>query len=112
MTTTFKIFLDAVAIILAASIAYHFRFGTFLLAPEYSPVVVIFIVFTYLSLSWTGYYRSGLFALNSNRSERLISGIFLSTTLITMYLYFTKTGAEFSRLWVAYLVLSSAVFDL
>lgn len=109
MTSIAKQLLNIVAITLYASFSYWVRFDSFTLSSAYTPILLIFVIFTHLSLSWTGHYRQQPALSSKSKIERIVSGIFLSALLTTMFLYFTKTGADFSRLWFGYLIVGSII---
>ena len=107
---------DATIIVCCCSVAYWIRFDELIMAADYRIPALLYIVFTYLCLTLTGHYQHRYSSSIRSSLESILYGIALSALLTTMFLYFTKTGATFSRLWFGYVgifsVLSISAFRL
>ncbi len=97
--------LDLIGILVACSVAYKLRFGTLEIAPEYQLPAFFFLLCTHISLNALGHYERNLSTVPSNKFKILLAAIFISTLVTTLFLYLTKSGAVFSRLWFIYSVI-------
>lgn len=98
--------LDGLALLFACSIAYWFRFETIILAQEYLLPTFVFTLFGCLSLAASQHYEETNYSL-SKRYKTAFIGIFFAVMSTSMFLYLTKTGQDFSRVWLGLSVIFS-----
>ena len=82
------------------------RFGSPLIEVSYQFPVAIFLIISPLSLSVFGFYehRAGR---DSNTFSRVMSGMVAAAFMTATCLFLTKTGEDYSRLWLSYSALIS-----
>lgn len=99
MSTPYYKILDLALVFIAAIAAYWLRFESFQLPLAYVLPASVFAFGTLLTLSATGFYDATNSTLSIRKSVSLISGVTLAALLTTSFLYLTKTGESYSRLW-------------
>ncbi len=98
LTACLKI-VDLLAIFIAAVIAYYFRAGTLFLPSNFLLIVLFTILLANWGFQFAGIYRPwrGHHLLDEITRILLVWGSVAG--IITIIMYFTKTGQVFSRLW-------------
>ena len=101
------------SLLVAASIfSYWIRFDAVSLTLEYLlPSAVFAIVGTY-SLSLTGCYDSNNSAFSTRRVLSVTSGLTIAALLTASFLYLSKTGETYSRIWFVSTVVTSFILVL
>lgn len=102
---------DAVALVTGGVGAYWLRFGSLNeMVERYQWMVLSGTLLGMMVFSACGLYRSWRGAVRVELVVRLMHAFVVLSGIIFTYLYFTKSGAEFSRLWLAcWLVVSFAI---
>lgn len=102
--------LDLTTFALASVVAYKIRFNTFLLPLSYqiATLIVLFSVLIVFSSMTLYQARRGKQLLEEIRL--IIGGTLFSFFTLFILLYFTKTGAEFSRQWAGTTILLAIIF--
>lgn len=99
---------DAVALVAGGGLAYLIRFGSVIdMVERYQWMMLCGMLLGLLVFSSCGIYRSWRGAVRVELVVRIAQGIVMLGAVIFTYLYFTKSGTLFSRVWLA-LWLSSA----
>ena len=104
--------LDLCAIFIAGSIAYVIRFDTLLIGLNYSLPLFYFAAFASIILSTFGAYQhssDGSFGLTAFTTFR---SIILAALIAFAFLYLTKTGEMYSRIWFSLTAILSYFFIL
>ena len=95
----------AVIVLLSSCIAYKFRFNSYSLAPNYLAIALALTLLCLSLLVINGFYQKtkqkGFMTLLSESFKAMI----IASTLIALFLYLTKSGSEFSRIWMVYTVI-------
>lgn len=100
---------DFLICLLCSSLAHWIRFDTPYLNLEYIFPATTFSFLTVLSFNTTRLYLTRSPARFTEYTIPVISGILVSGLLTASLLYLTKTGENFSRLWLAMIMCFSAV---
>ena len=91
--------LDCVLILIACSIAYYIRYDSFFLPNEYIVPTLVIVLFGSLSLAAAQHY-SRIHDEFEGRVKTAFTGLLLTAMSTSMFLYLTKTGQDFSRIWL------------
>lgn len=93
---------DAFALIAGGLLAYWMRFGyLFDMVERYQWMMLSGMLLGLIILSSCGIYRSWRGAVRVELVVRIVHAFAILGGIIFTYLYFTKTGERFSRLWLA-----------
>lgn len=99
---------DAASLLAGGGLAYLYRFGSMGdMLERYQWMMLSGMLLGLLIFSSCGIYRSWRGAVRVELVVRIAQGVVILGAMILTYLYFTKTGALFSRTWLS-LWLSSA----
>lgn len=99
---------DVVAIFGGGFIAYHLRFGSLIgMVERYQWMTLSGTLLGLIIFSGCGVYRSWRGAVRVELVVRIAHAFAILSGFIFTYLYFTKTGAEFSRLWLGFWLVTS-----
>jgi len=98
--------IDTALVLLACSLSYKMRFDSFIIPADYLLPTVVYMLFSTLSLLAVQHYKNN-HPSYSIRIKTAFLGLFLAALSTSMFLYLTKSGQEFSRIWLLLTVLSS-----
>lgn len=99
VSTPYYKLLDITLILLSSIIAYRLRFEEWGLAPEYLAPTITLAVFCTFGFSATGFYSETNSKVSFKQSYAAAMGVFLAALATASFLYLTKTGELFSRIW-------------
>lgn len=105
-STSIYIITDIAIILICCALAFWLRFDSLVIDSAYQLPLFFFLTFSILSLSANSFYEAKG-ARSSKIFARSLSGIVASAFLTAGCLFLTKTGADYSRLWLSYSVLLS-----
>ncbi|WP_106478741.1 undecaprenyl-phosphate glucose phosphotransferase [Phytohalomonas tamaricis] len=104
---------DASAIIIGGFIAYLMRFDSvYDMVERYQWMMLFGTLLGMIIFSGSGVYRSWRGAVRVELVVRIAHSFAILAAIIFTYLYFSKTGARFSRLWLVYWLLYSFVLSV
>lgn len=92
--------LDAILIFLACVIAYWLRFSVSLLSLEYLITAILLTGISLLTLSSTGFYFGINSQVTNSKLSKAFTGILAASFVTATLLYSTKTGENYSRIWL------------
>jgi putative colanic acid biosynthesis UDP-glucose lipid carrier transferase len=101
--------LTAIVILAASCVAYKLRFQTYSLANHYLVISLALTVLSLCLLAMNGYYEKTRQAAVSVLLIESFKATVIASTLVTLLLYLTKSGADFSRIWMVYTVCISSL---
>lgn len=107
VSTPFYKLLDVSLVLIASIIAYQLRFDDWTLPPEYLVPSLTLAVFTTFGFSATGFYSETNSRVSINHFYSAALGSLLAALGTASFLYLTKTGELFSRIWFVTAVLLS-----
>jgi Undecaprenyl-phosphate glucose phosphotransferase len=93
---------DIVLVLVGAFAATLIRFDSLAIPEDYLAGVVLAVITLLLVCELTKIYTAKHLASPSGAALRWAAAWSMTMTLILGYLFFTKSGAEFSRLWMFY----------
>lgn len=92
---------DLFALFMGGFIAYAMRFGSLIsMVERYQWMILSGTLMGLIVFSACGVYRSWRGAVRVELVVRIVHAFAILSGIIFTYLYFTKTGARFSRLWL------------
>ena len=112
MSTPYYKLLDFALILAASLLAYEIRFHSTKLPLEYLIPSAIFIISSVASLAATSFYNSTNSQLTSRKIFSLGSGLIIAAAITITYLFLTKTGASYSRIWFTQMCVISFILLL
>ena len=99
--------LDISVVLLACIVAYRLRFDDWSLPPEYLVPSITLTVFTTFGFSATGFYSETNSRVSLSHFYSALLGSLLAALGTASFLYLTKTGELFSRIWFVTAVILS-----
>ncbi|WP_404298474.1 undecaprenyl-phosphate glucose phosphotransferase [Halomonas sp.] len=103
---------DLVVIFLAGWLAYLWRFGEVEMLDRYLWALPLGALLAMLILPNLGIYTSWRGRVRALLIVRLISGYFLVGALLALFLFLSKAGASYSRLWVTAWIVGACFLSL
>ncbi|WP_280570391.1 undecaprenyl-phosphate glucose phosphotransferase [Chromohalobacter sp. 296-RDG] len=104
---------DVFAIFGGGFLAYHVRFGSLVdMVERYQWMILSGTLLGLIIFSACGVYRSWRGAVRVGLVVRIAHAFAILSGTIFTYLYFTKTGTEFSRLWLFFWLVISFVLSV
>jgi len=91
---------------MSCSLAYWLRFNSFIIPSNYFLPTVIYLLFSILSLQAAQHYTK-THPSYIIRIKTAFLGVFLAGLCTSMFLYMTKSGQDFSRIWLFLTIISS-----
>lgn len=101
--------LDFALVFIACSISYWVRFDDYKMPLEYLLPATILAISSIFCLSITGFYRDNNSHLNQQAVGAALSGMIFAAGITATCLYLTKTGENYSRIWLVTSVVSSCI---
>ncbi|GHA06034.1 sugar transferase [Arenicella chitinivorans] len=99
VSTPYYKLLDFSLVLVASIVAYWMRFGDWGLPPEYVAPSLTLAVFCTFGFSATGFYSETNSIVSFRHFYAAAMGIVLAAFATASFLYLTKTGELFSRIW-------------
>jgi len=110
MSTPYYKILDLTLVFLACCVAYWVRFDTIVLPLYYFLPTAIFTVISTFALSITKFYQITNSQYSTVKAVAAASGLIVAAILTIACLYLTKTGENYSRIWLTTSVIFSFFF--
>ncbi|MCK2183039.1 undecaprenyl-phosphate glucose phosphotransferase [Halomonas getboli] len=111
-TTELVRLVDLGLVILAGFFAFCLRFGEWEMPERYLWGITLGALLTLVVLPNFSIYRSWRGQVQVVLILKLLSGYLVVGGLLALIMFMTKTGANFSRLWVGYWMVSAASFSI
>lgn len=99
---TFAPLIDSALIILAGWLAYRLRWNDWSVPADYLLILLLGTALSLALLPQTGAYRSSPGRIRWEAIGRILPGLCLVAVILSLIGTFTKTTADFSRLWMGY----------
>jgi len=100
VSTPYYKVLDTILIFLSCSFAYWARFETLFLPIYYFLPTVVFALSAIQCLSISNFYQQSTSSPTSNSFSSAATGLALSAAITIVCIYLTKTGEDYSRIWL------------
>lgn len=106
-------FADAASLLMGGFLAYWLRFGSLeYMIERYQWMMLSGMLLGMVIFGACGIYRSWRGAVRVELVVRIVHAFVILGGIVFTYLYFTKTGAEFSRLWLGMWLCSAFIFSV
>lgn len=109
VSTPYYKLLDLALILLSTIFSYKLRFNDWTLSTEYLIPAFTLAVLSVFSLSAAGFYSATNSRISSSRISSVAIGTLIAAVLTASFLYLTKTGELYSRIWLVSAALLSAL---
>lgn len=98
-TTIIEVF-DLLVVVVAGLLTAWIRFGTLDLTGERGLVLVVGVFVAYFAFRWVKLHDPAILGRSVAQVRRAATGTLLTFFIVLAIGYLTKTGEEFSRLWI------------